>query len=138
MKAKYYTGTIVHKNGEKRTARLRETMNFWMESKAQWWRKTDGTLSGSELEYPKLMVDTVQRIIEVRGATHKTTHFGHVIKAKGGAGTNRPIRETKFDWVDSEGKRFKKADNGWSTDQTEKLDLTSIEALPKQPRKSSK
>lgn len=131
MKTKYYSGVIIDKNGQRRTAKLRETINFWMESKSQWWRKTDGTMSGATQEYPKLLVNTVTRLIEVRGATQgKTTHFGHVKKVKGGAGVNRAIRETKFDWVDADGKRFKKADGGWSTDQSEKLDLNSIEPLP--------
>lgn len=135
MKTKYYSGIIIDVHGKRRTARLRETINFWMESKGQWWRKTDGSLSGATQEYPKLLVNTVERIIDVRGATHKTTHFGHIKKAKGGAGVNRPIRETQYDWVDMDGKRFKKADGGWSTDQTEKLGLNSIEVLPKKARK---
>lgn len=139
MKPKYYDGMVRERNGKSRTVRLRETINFWMESKELWWRKTDGTPSGTgpEHKFPKLILSSLKPFEEVRGSNRKTTHKARVKNPhKGGSPAFRGVRLIKFGWVDGDGNLFRFNDNLFAKNGERLLVDTIVpHELFKQPRK---
>lgn len=139
MKPNFFDGMVRLPSGKSRTVRVRETMNFWMEDKHTWWRKSDGTPSGSgpDHKFPRLILTSLMPFEPVRGANRKTTHKARVKNPfKGARAAFRAVRETKFAWVDGDGNAFRKADKYFAKNGEQlKIETLVPHEVYKQPRK---
>jgi hypothetical protein len=111
-----HSGTILYKDGRRKTVQMKQAVNHYIDTDKNRWRFRDGSLAGSDKSYPRLLLDSVHIVPgATRPQSRRLTHTGRVIvSGQGGIGKATRLRETKLFWVTETGHKFNKVD-GWSS-----------------------
>lgn len=139
-----HSGRIIFEGGRQTEVLLKGSGLHWIDQNGHRWRVRTGEKAGTEkFKYPHLMTHSIRKLPKSKRTVHRLTHQGRV-RGHYSKGRLVELRETPYYWIDAEGNRYKKRDNGWRVDGERfrvvldsVVPLTAIHGVPIPPKRTA-